>query len=433
MNLSIEIRQLGPIRDTTIHLKPLTVITGESGLGKSYAALACLYLFDILSGTRLGDFLIARIGSDLGRIHESVPNGQVLFSLTYREVLDWCHEDVKNYLAYMTGNPELQADIDFHLPIDEGHSFDFSVSVSEQVIDEKPMVIRQLSCNDAYFSLPPGTGPLASIYYSTVLASALRNLVFGESVIPPSETIVLPPSRGALMDCVSRPKFKSGIYDRFFDFKENLLRGYYHLGAGQSDSRQIINVIGGTLRLADGEVFYRIASDRSIPLSATASSIKELAPYLLWTSSPISFGAFILFEEPEAHLHPSRQVKLADTFGFTLGDWNWILLTTHSDYLLKRINQLGRLQSIINDNPEAATQIMNDHGIDRNSLISFESIAAYLMEADAEHVSTMRDIMTPDGIKFATFANVIDSEFDLSYDIEQVVDSDNCNIPDKKS
>ena len=76
---------------------------------------------------------------------------------------------------------------------------------------------------------------------------------------------------------------------------------------------------------------------------------------------------------------------------------------------------------------------MNNHGIDRNSLISFDSTAAYLMEADENHVSTMRDIMTPDGIKFVTFANVIDSEFDLSYDIEQVMGADNCNIPDLNS
>ena len=50
----------------------------------------------------------------------------------------------------------------------------------------------------------------------------------------------------------------------------------------------------------------------------------------------------VLFEEPEAHVHPKNQDALADLIVRMLRHGMQFQITTHNDYLLSRFNQLIR-------------------------------------------------------------------------------------------
>ena len=43
--VKIKINKLGPVRDSIIEIKPLTILTGDSGLGKSYSAFVIHYFY----------------------------------------------------------------------------------------------------------------------------------------------------------------------------------------------------------------------------------------------------------------------------------------------------------------------------------------------------------------------------------------------------
>ena len=84
-------------------------------------------------------------------------------------------------------------------------------------------------------------------------------------------------------------------------------------------------------------------SDKEIPLYVASSIVSEISPLLLVLKSGINFKAMII-EEPEAHLHPELQQKMARLIinMMNLGIPVWI--TTHSDTILQHINNMMKLK-----------------------------------------------------------------------------------------
>ncbi len=76
-----------------------------------------------------------------------------------------------------------------------------------------------------------------------------------------------------------------------------------------------------------------------IPLTAISSGLAELAPLdLLLRKKIISPGDWLIIEEPEAHLSPENQRRIA-TVMVRLARWGvWVLCTTHSDIILHQIS-----------------------------------------------------------------------------------------------
>lgn len=73
---------------------------------------------------------------------------------------------------------------------------------------------------------------------------------------------------------------------------------------------------------------------------ASAASIKELAPFVIMLQKGLVGLYSIMFEEPETNLHPELQIKVADILAQLLHTKCRFQVTTHSDYFLRRINDL---------------------------------------------------------------------------------------------
>ena len=70
--------------------------------------------------------------------------------------------------------------------------------------------------------------------------------------------------------------------------------------------------------------------------------ISELAPLVLFLTGVIHVGDTLIIEEPEAHLHPAAQTQVAMTLARLVRAGVRVLITTHSDWLLKQIGILIR-------------------------------------------------------------------------------------------
>ena len=83
-------------------------------------------------------------------------------------------------------------------------------------------------------------------------------------------------------------------------------------------------------------------TEEDIRLSRASSMVSELAPVVLFLRGAIGRGDMLIIEEPEAHLHPAAQTRMAVTLARMVRAGVRVLVTTHSDWLLKEIGNLIR-------------------------------------------------------------------------------------------
>lgn len=91
------------------------------------------------------------------------------------------------------------------------------------------------------------------------------------------------------------------------------------------------------------EFVYRPkATEREIRLTRASSMVSELAPVVLFLRGAVSSGDMLIVEEPEAHLHPAAQTQMAGLIARLVRAGVRVVVTTHSDWLLKEIGNLLR-------------------------------------------------------------------------------------------
>ena len=83
-------------------------------------------------------------------------------------------------------------------------------------------------------------------------------------------------------------------------------------------------------------------TEEDIRLTRASSMVSELAPVVLFLRGAINCGDLLIIEEPEAHLHPAAQTRMAVTLARMVRTGVRVVVTTHSDWLLKEIGNLMR-------------------------------------------------------------------------------------------
>lgn len=89
-------------------------------------------------------------------------------------------------------------------------------------------------------------------------------------------------------------------------------------------------------------VYQPLDAKQDIRLSRASSMVSELAPVVIFVRGNINVGDTLIIEEPEAHLHPAAQTEMASTLARLVKSGVRVVITTHSDWLLKEIGNLMR-------------------------------------------------------------------------------------------
>jgi hypothetical protein len=121
-------------------------------------------------------------------------------------------------------------------------------------------------------------------------------------------------------------------------------------------------LIGGDIKITRNEEYLQAPDGRKVPFSALSSGQQELIP--LW----MTFGTFITdpqdkemtyIEEPEAHLFPTAQSLLIEflaSFVSPRASNQRMLITTHSPYVLSKVNNLLKAGQIAQSAGRTAQQ-----------------------------------------------------------------------------
>lgn len=403
MNIRIIIDKLGPITDSEIVFKPFMVFTGESGLGKSYTALLWYNLITSLTPMRLQEFITKKI------------NGSVKEELTFKfkDFRMWLNQNTAAFLGYLLGN----------------NNFDCQVNYVFETDDDKPVEMKRLHDEDASgFTRYSINGDIDVfpldlednvLMMSFSLHGYLSKLCFGKNYLRP---LILPPARAAFMGANTTSPI--GMYRDFLAQLDDLKTPSRIISP---DNQFFVNYIAklsdGEIVLENGSVFLQFESGEKIPVSAAASSVKELMPFLLMLQNgKIRQYNSLLFEEPEAHVHPKKQFLLMDMLARCCNKGMLIQMTTHSDYLLGRMNQLLVLGKIREKSMEAFEIFCKEHQFNKNLYLHTEQIGGYYFKRENDRVVIEEQDLSL-GLPFNSFENTVKSQMELSADINDLAES----------
>ena len=403
MNIRIIIDKLGPITDSEIVFKPFMVFTGESGLGKSYTALLWYNLITSLTPMRLQEFITKKI------------NGSVKEELTFKfkDFRMWLNQNTAAFFGYLLGN----------------NNFNCQVNYVFETDDDKPVEMKRLHDEDASgFTRYSINGDIDVfpldlednvLMMSFSLHGYLSELCFGKNYLRP---LILPPARAAFMGANTTSPI--GMYRDFLAQLDDLKTPSRIISP---DNQFFVNYIAklsdGEIVLENGSVFLQFESGEKIPVSAAASSVKELMPFLLMLQNgKIRQYNSLLFEEPEAHVHPKKQFLLMDMLARCCNKGMLIQMTTHSDYLLGRMNQLLVLGKIREKSMEAFEIFCKEHQFNKNLYLHTEQIGGYYFKRENDRVVIEEQNLSL-GLPFNSFENTVKSQMELSADINDLAES----------
>ncbi|HLP66086.1 MAG TPA: DUF3696 domain-containing protein [Rhizobium sp.] len=120
-----------------------------------------------------------------------------------------------------------------------------------------------------------------------------------------------------------------------------------YLGVADEVKATDSGVFGNQLKVANGN------TNRWHDLTNVGVGVSQVLP-LVVTSLLAPAGSVLIFEQPELHLHPRVQARLADFFIALALDGKQMVLETHSEYLIDRL----RLRIALSDDPDVG-QLVN--------------------------------------------------------------------------
>lgn len=141
---------------------------------------------------------------------------------------------------------------------------------------------------------------------------------------------------------------------------------------------QFATICGGKFEYDENSNLIYYVSDRGeskFTMAQSSSSVRALADLFFYLKYAAKPGHLLIIDEPELNLHPSRQIALCRLLAMLANYGIKILITTHSDYIVREINNLCILKS--KPNCDIRSEILGKYGIYDDSLISSEEVMLY--------------------------------------------------------
>lgn len=403
--IKVRIDQLGRVRDSEILVSPLMVFSGESGLGKSYLALLCHYFFELLINTSRLNHFFTDNNIDFNNLSKDFNDAGTALEINKKDLEAWMAKDAILYLRYMLGYDGISGDISISLPdsVPDILTFTYKQELTGLVNEEDIYTI--LSLGNLRFRIQEKT-QFDESPFAFLLRFVMIDYIFGNYQKLDS-TFVLPPSRGPILTEQILPT--TGMYIEFLNDMSGLNRIKPRPDAASETVLYLFrSILEGEVTKEETTYVYT-TKDASMPVSAAAASIREIAPLQILAKKQDVSKCAILVEEPEAHLHPLKQRMMADIIGALSHNGAIMQITTHSDYFLRRLNELimfAKAKKITDDADKLKVLSEKVKIVDAMS-IDESLIGAYLLkkQADGTSVAVKQDL--GNGIPFSAFREAI--------------------------
>lgn len=430
-----------------IEFKPLTLVCGPNNTGKTWVMYA-LYGF-------LCDFGFLKLPQLDILAEQLVREGQVNWDFG-----TWLHDNASQIIvaiqratrhrlpAIFRCDPDLFKDGHFDWEIEpkeliaEGiaRSMDFRLEVGREKNDVLRLVKGAADTN-VNLTLLSGQFPDVSLFLSNTIA---RHLIGN----PPRRNVFLIPAErnglhlfyrelanrrtalfhhatkkdkefdiGKLIQDVVRSRYAEPIAD-YIDWLNDLPTIRKKKGPFHELAEKIKQLVGGRYDIdAEGDITFtpkkkRGSSDTppKMDLHLTSSTVKSLFglwAYLEFDAQP---GDVLMIDEPELNLHPSNQRQLARLLARMANSDLRVVISTHSDYLVREMNSL-----IMLSRPGTVQKaLMQRFSYSDEEILNPKKVGAWLF---CDRIISSMDIDAIEGINAGTFDKEIHNLNETSDDI----------------
>ena len=163
------------------------------------------------------------------------------------------------------------------------------------------------------------------------------------------------------LEAVQKKKSKLSDY-KFFEDVKNMMGGYY--------------------RYENNDIYF-ISKQRGekafkIPLHLASSSVRGMSDFYFYLKHIAHKGQLLIIDEPETHLDTKNQILMARLLARCVNAGMRILITTHSDYIIKEFNNLVMLSKKFPQKDKFLEKHKKKYT--KNDFLKQESVRAYICE-----------------------------------------------------
>ena len=441
-------KNLGPIHEAELELGDLTIIAGRNNTGKTYVAYTLYGFLKMFSDVNsfflesFGSLDYQRFSSDLtrdaktfmeeGQLNWPLPRerldilregGMYLFAQTVSKkilmnVFNASDEEFKNTWVYAV----LEEEIPEYLP-----SKTFSIPMGGEVTltySNDEVCIRRSKASKTPLSPETLMVVLSALCFTFIfpelpkpfILSAERfgiSLFYKELDFTKSRVVELMQSakdREAASDALSWlidttvSRYAMPIKDNI-DYTRDISYLQRHRGELHDSKlfKDIENMMKGYYRSSGDEIRFRSKARKGgfdIPLHVASTSARGLSDLYFFLRHVAKKGQLLIIDEPESHLDTANQIQFARLLARAVHAGLKVLITTHSDYIVKEINNLLMLSQDFEEKDEVLKKLKYSE----HDYLKPESVRAYVAEKNSLTPCTIEKY----GIDMPVFDTTID-------------------------
>lgn len=148
-----------------------------------------------------------------------------------------------------------------------------------------------------------------------------------------------------------------------------------------------------------------MAKNRRLPFHLSSSIVKTMASLVIYLRHIARIGDVLIIDEPEMNFHPDVQVVLARIFAILATRGLRIVVSTHSDYIIRELNNLIMADAIYSRGDESP---INELGYQKDMLLCFKNLSVMVFEKTSKTVVTVKSLPVDEkGFAVCTIDNTI--------------------------
>ena len=452
--MKFKFNQFGYIDKGEVELADLTILCGKNNVGKTYISYAIYGFFKKLQ--RLAEFHIEK-----PQLDELKENGAIQIDLLgLSELIQSCFKSASD--SFTNGLESF-----FNAPDDYFHNTkiefvcdnfkpDFSLVFKKVINFGKHGILRfdkAENTDKLDIALQTSTGSRISLgILSDVIAEQIATCLFAGQlplpfVITSERTGIalfykeLDISKNAILehlsdnDKVNPIELLNSMRSRYAEpIKDNIdfIRDYENVSKRKSFLKEdkekyqgvfdvLQELLGGAFKSIDKQVFFQPKKERGrekivVPVYIASSSTKSLFLFDYYVNCLAEKNGLLIIDEPELNLHPDNQRIMARFLARLVNSGIKIIVTTHSDYLIRELNNC----IMFNNEIKNKNELMKKQGFIEHDILKPEQISAY--NIGSGHAITRVNV-DRFGINMAIFdeliANSNQAADDIYYRIEE--------------